>query len=141
MAGRKDIHKDSKPFTKDDPRINRNGQPRKMFGQIMNELKEKGGGEVKAPNVQEAIEIVLALSEEEVSELAFDETKPLLLRIVAERLLDKDKRFEAIEKLLDRAHGKPKQGVEHSGEGGGAIAFVWNEIKTYEANDKTDAGA
>jgi len=87
----------------------------------MTELRGKGGGEVKAVNVQEAIQIVLALSEEEVSEVAFDETKPLLLRIVAERLLDKDKRFEAIEKLLDRAHGKAMQSIQHSGENGGAI--------------------
>jgi len=103
-------------------------------------LKEKGGGVVKAANVIEATEIVLALSEEEIAELAYDKTQPLLLRIVAERLLDSDKRFEAMEILLSRAHGKPKQGVEHSGEGGGAIAFVWNEVKTYETNNKTDAG-
>jgi hypothetical protein len=119
---------------------NPNGRPRKLFSEVLAGLKEKGGGAVKATNVVEATEIVLALSEDEIAELAYDKTQPLLLRIVAERLLDSDKRFEAMEILLSRAHGKPKQGVEHSGEGGGAIAFVWNEIKTYEANDKTDAG-
>ena len=102
---------------------NPNGRPRKLFSEVLVGLKEKGGGVVKAANVIEATEIVLALSEDEIAELAYDKTQPLLLRIVAERLLDSDKRFEAMEILLSRAHGKPKQGVEHSGEGGGAIVF------------------
>jgi len=94
---------------------NPNGRPRKLFSEVLVGLKEKGGGVVKAANVIEATEIVLALSEEEIAELAYDKTQPLLLRIVAERLLDSDKRFEAMEILLSRAHGKPKQAVEHSG--------------------------
>ena len=102
---------------------NPNGRPRKLFSEVLAGLKEKGGGVVKAANVIEATEIVLALSEDEIAELAYDKTQPLLLRIVAERLLDSDKRFEAMEILLSRAHGKPKQGLEIGGEGGGAIKF------------------
>jgi hypothetical protein len=102
---------------------NPNGRPRKLFSEVLLDLKSKGGGVVKSANVLEATEIVLALNEDEIAELAYDKKQPLLLRIVAERLLDSDKRFEAMEILLSRAHGKPKQSMEIGGENGGAIKF------------------
>jgi len=115
------------------------GRPPKLISTTIKELKEAGYQPATAGQIREASEYLITLDREKLTEITKDEMQPMYLRIVAKELLGK-KGLDVVNTILDRAHGKPKQGVEHSGEGGGAIAFVWNEIKTYEANDKTDAG-
>jgi len=44
-----------------------------------------------------------------------DPKSPMSLRIVAKGMLNA-KGWEVLEAMLDRAHGKPKQSVDHSGE-------------------------
>ena len=40
----------------------------------------------------------------------------------------------AYKALMDSAYGAPKAEVEHSGQ----LGVVWNEVKTYDSNEKTD---
>ena len=49
---------------------------------------------------------MIQLSEPELKPLMKDMTKPILVRIIAKNLLDK-KGFDIIERMIDRAHGKP----------------------------------
>jgi len=44
-----------------------------------------------------------------------DKHKPMSLRIVGKAMLTA-KGWEVLQAMLDRAHGRPKQSLEHSGE-------------------------
>lgn len=45
--------------------------------------------------------------------------------------------FSFIKLFMEYRYGRPKEKIEHSGE----LAVLWNEIKNYGANDKTDEGS
>jgi hypothetical protein len=83
---RKDIWKDAKPFTKDDPRINRKGRPRlpDLPDTIAKILSEQGTGKDDA------------LSE--------------IFKKIVELALKGN--LKAAEILLDRAYGRPTQPIE-----------------------------
>jgi hypothetical protein len=85
--GRTDIHKDAKPFKKNDPRINRAGRP-------------------KLPDLSEAVAKVLA--DEKDGKTALEAV------FVALRAKAVKGDVRAIQELLDRAYGKSKQSVDHT---------------------------
>jgi ferritin-like metal-binding protein YciE len=80
--GRPDIHKDAKPFKKNDPRINRAGRP-------------------KMPDISEALNKVL--NEEKDGITALD----AVLKALRNKAVKGDVR--AAQELFDRAYGKAKQ--------------------------------
>lgn len=98
LAGRKDISKDAVPFTKNDPRINRNGRPKKL-PEIDALLADVLGGDPEDPEkISEAKQVLLAMLK-----------------------AAKEGNVQAQTAILDRAYGKPKQALEHSGRDGGEI--------------------
>ena len=82
---RKDIAKDGKPFTKDDSRINRAGRP-------------------KLPDIKAILEEVLGETKDGMTA-----AEALMKKL---RSMGAAGNIKAIEMLLDRAYGKPKQTVD-----------------------------
>jgi hypothetical protein len=130
-GGNKNITpEDGKPFTKNDPRINREGRPRKLLSTINNELKEKGFERVSPSQVIEAYELFLNLNEQEATQIIESKEHPMFLRIVLKHLMS-PKGHEMIEKILDRAHGTSKQHLDHTSKGDKIEIFKSLDISTY----------
>lgn len=114
---------------------NPRGGPPKLFTSILKELVSEGYKPVKREQIVEAFELLIGLNEEKIISLIADKETPMLIRISGKRMLAKDG-FEIVETMLDRAHGKAKQSLEHSGE----VDIKWQEIKTYEAQPEANSG-
>ena len=90
---------------------NPKGRPPRLVSSVTSELKAQGYERVTKAQIAEAMETILNLSEDKVREIVNDKNSPMFLRVVA-RQLASGKGFEAIQVLLDRAHGKPTQQVD-----------------------------
>ena len=113
-----------KPFTNDYQPPNR-GRKARVFSQLAKEWKERGIERATPEAVKEAFEYLLALHLLEVRDISGkveDEKNemPMVIRLAAKELLGR-RSLEILREMLDRAHGKSKQGIEHSGPNGGAI--------------------
>ena len=107
------------------------GRPPKTVKSVIAELLANGHEPVRAPDVRNIIEAMLALSIEDVQRLVADDKQPAIVRITGRRLLDKNKGFEGLQTLLDRAHGKATQPTDLQ-SGGEPIIFETRIIKTRE---------
>lgn len=108
------------------------GRPKKLVGQMIEQLKAHGVERVTNYNIVEAFELLVNLTENELKAITLDADAPMIMRIVAKNMLG-GKGFEIIEKMLDRAHGKPRLGVDHSAQGLPlAIKFELVPDKNYE---------
>jgi hypothetical protein len=87
-SGRPEIYKDAKPFKKGDSRINKNGRP-------------------KLPDLKEAM--AKLFNEGKDGKSALDK----ILKALEAKAAKGDVR--AAQELMDRAFGKAKQSIEHSG--------------------------
>lgn len=91
-----------------------------MTSAIINDLKLQGVESVTKNHVQDAYMVLLNLTKKELEEIGKDETKPILIQRTAFRLAGATpKDFDSvIERILDRAHGKPPQtfDMNHTGE-------------------------
>ena len=113
--GRKDIHKDAVPFTKNDPRINRDGRPPKLLKQLNAELKQQGFEPVSESQVVETYLTLLNMDKETILKLIKEDKVPSLFEIAAKGIGGKQG-LQAVEKLLERAMGKPKEKHDHTHE-------------------------
>lgn len=101
-----------KPFKKGhDERRNYGGRPKKLVSSVIMELEESGYKRATAIQVREALEMLINLDESKITEVIQDKEQPMLLRIIAKRMLSKDG-HEMVEKILDRTHGKAKQQMD-----------------------------
>lgn len=112
-----------KPFEKDDERINREGRPKKFVSQVLADLKEKGYENVSRSQIVDIYETLLALSEDELLELGNDKEQPMIYRIIARAMLSK-RGFDIIERMVDRAQGRPTQPLKPDGDEPFPIALV-----------------
>ena len=100
---------------------NPKGRPSIGVKRIVEEIKAAGYEAVKPVDVRNVIESILALPIDAVSELVKDDKQPAIVRIVCKQILDKNKGFDALQTLLDRAHGKPTQTTQLTGKDGEAL--------------------
>lgn len=90
---------------------NLKGRPPKLLSLILQELKDEGYDRVTNRDIMEAYEILLGLPREKLTAIGNDESKPMVLRIVSRAMLTK-RGYEVLEKMLDRAQGRPKQSIK-----------------------------
>lgn len=94
-----------KGFDANPQNINRAGRPRKQLSIILSEVQELG---YKRPSDSEIVEIcwlMLSLSEDELKRIESWDEFPMVMKIIASRLLS-NRWFETVEKILDRIYGK-----------------------------------
>jgi len=111
-----------KGFDKRPENINRKGQPPKIMSGVLKELTAAGYERVTMALVIEAYEILLGLPESKIKEIVTDSNQIMSLRIVGKAMLS-TKGSEMLEKMLDRAHGKPKTSTELSTKDGEPISI------------------
>lgn len=101
-----------KPFKKGDPRINRDGRPPKLLTQLNRELKDKGYEPVTESQVVEAYLTLLNMNRVDILEYVKSGDVPAIFEIAAKGIGGKQG-LQAVEKLLERALGKPKEKHQH----------------------------
>lgn len=79
------------------------------------ELRDKGYEPAKKQDIEETYLSMLQLGKAELKEIEKDESKPMLVRILAENMLS-GRGFEIIETMLDRGIGKATQKQEIEGK-------------------------
>ena len=104
-----------KPFKKGDPRINRDGRPPKLLTQLNAELKQKGYEPVSESQVIEAYLTLLNMDRNAILEYVKSGDVPAIFEIAAKGIGGKQG-LQAVEKLLERALGKPKEKHDHTHE-------------------------
>ena len=85
----------------------KNGRPKKLVTSILAELKEEGEL-VTRSLVEQTYQVLMSLTQDQLTRIAKDNKQPMINRIVAKEMLGK-KGFEIIEKMMDRANGKALQ--------------------------------
>jgi len=114
---------DGKQFSKDYQPPNPGRKP-KVFSELAAEYKERGIEKATPEAVKEAFEYLFALADEEIQSISngIKPDYPILIVICAKQMQDKRTMGKVLETMLDRAHGKPKQAMEHTGKDGAEIA-------------------
>jgi hypothetical protein len=95
---------------------NNGGRPPKLLSTITAELKAKGYERATANQVADAFETLLNVPQNELADMVKDEKSPMSLRIVGKAMLTA-KGWEVLQAMLDRAHGKAKQAIDHTSDG------------------------
>jgi hypothetical protein len=120
-----------KGFDKRPENINRKGQPPKIMSGVLKELTAAGYERVTMAMVVEAYEILMGLPEAKIKEMITDSQQIMSLRIVGKAMLS-TKGSEMLEKMLDRAHGKPKLSTELSTKDGEPLSIKNIHLLTTE---------
>lgn len=112
-----------------DPGETRNphGRPPLTLTGVLRELKAAGYERVTRAGVMEAYELLMSLDEEKLKEKIVDKKQPMIVRIVGKAMLEKDGK-DMLERMLDRAHGRPTQGVDVT-TGGKSLFGIETELK------------
>jgi hypothetical protein len=90
---------------------NPKGRTKQTISTIIEQLENEG---VPVPTKKEIVKVYLMLincSIDKITEMVSDDTSPALVRIVGKAVLS-GKGFEIIEKMLDRAIGKPENSMD-----------------------------
>lgn len=95
---------------------NPKGRPRKGVSAVLSALEAAGHAEVTAEQVRATMGRMLNLSRKELVVMGNDEKVPIMDALIARALAGKDG-WAALNGILDRAHGKAKQSVDHTSAG------------------------
>ena len=93
--------------------LNPKGPTPKLLSTITAELKAKGYERATANQVADAFETLMNVPQNELADMVKDEKAPMSLRIVGKAMLTA-KGWEVLQAMLDRAHGKAKQQLDHT---------------------------
>ena len=104
-----------KRVPKGGPSPNPKGRPRRGVSATLSALKEQGVEEVTAEQVRGVMLRLMNLPREELVRMGNDaKGVPIMDALVARALAGKDG-WAALNDILDRMHGKPKQAMDLSG--------------------------
>lgn len=110
------------------------GRPKKLVSGVLADLKKAGYERVGPSSVTEASEQLIGVPESVLRSIQKDPEQPVFMRILAEALLKKKGRFEAVQVVMDRAHGKAKQQVDLSGAGAIPVPAVTVVVQAVTPN-------
>lgn len=96
---------------------NPKGRPRLLVSSVIEQMKNKGIESVSQSDVKETFLMLINLELLEIKELVKDERQPAIVRIVGKEMLS-GKGFNIIERMLDRALGKPDSKIDHTSTDG-----------------------
>ena len=103
------------------------GRPKKLVSSILAQLKEEGELVTKSI-VEQTYQVLMSLTQEQLIRIGSDKEQPMINRIIAKEMLGK-KGFEIIEKMMDRANGRPMQTSEVRQENiNETVRVVFNSI-------------
>jgi len=114
------------------------GRKPRVFSQIALEFRARGIERATPEAVAEAYEYLLALTMEEVNDIAFGinqtDDLPAIMSLAAQEM--KGKRvMEIVKEMLDRAHGKSINRHEVGGKNGEAIKMDFSRLSTDELRE------
>lgn len=89
------------------------GRPPLLLSTIVAELRAEGYERATANQVADAFETLLNVPEDVLANMVKDKHKPMSLRIVGKAMLTA-KGWEVLQAMLDRAHGRAKQAIDHT---------------------------
>ena len=87
-----------------------------LLSTIVAELRAKGYERATAGTVADAFETLLNVPEDVLKTMVGDPKAPMSVRIVGKAMLTA-KGWEVLQAMLDRAHGKAKQAIDHTTNG------------------------
>lgn len=99
-----------KPPWKQGESGNPEGRPKKFVNIVLDELRKEGYKNISRSQVVDIYETLTILPEEKLREMTADKELPMFYRIISKEILG-NRGFETVERLLDRAHGKPVQKI------------------------------
>lgn len=102
---------------------NPNGRPPKLLTELMRDLNAKGYERVTSGQIVEAYETLFGLDESQLKAVTANKALPMVSRIVAKAMLS-TRGFEILERMLDRAQGRPKQSIDADVSGAVNVALV-----------------
>ncbi len=89
------------------------GRPPLLLSTIVAELRAKGYERATAGTVADAFETLLNVPEDVLKTMVGDPKAPMSVRIVGKAMLTA-KGWDVLEAMLDRAHGRAKQAIDHT---------------------------
>ena len=92
------------------------GTGRNPISDAVRKMRAEGMRVPSYSDVQEVFLFLISLPFEEVKKIIEDETKPLLMRVVARELVGVKTGMEAAKYILERVWGKPTQVTENYNE-------------------------
>ena len=104
--------KKSNGFADHPENINRDGRPKKLTTDILQDLKGSGIVNVSAEQVTSIIEVMLNCTKKQLQTYAKAKGQPYIVNIFAQHLLDSKNSTKVLDALLDRAYGKSTQRQE-----------------------------
>jgi hypothetical protein len=114
--------------------MNPNGRPPRLVSTIIKELKAKGIEPVKPAQVLDAFQQLLNLNIKELTDVANNDENPYFVRRIASEMTSKGKGYEVIERMINRAHGMPRQSTDIT-SGGKEIAGLNITVADKETGD------
>lgn len=104
------------------------GRPKKLVGQILDDLRASGYQPVTKSQISDVYQTLIILPEEDLKLIANDKDQPMLNRIIVKAILG-GKGFENIEKILDRAQGKAMQSNDITSGGEALKGWIIEKYK------------
>lgn len=92
------------------------GTGRNPISDAVRKMRAEGMRAPSYSDVQEVFLFLISLPFEEIRKIIEDETKPLLMRVVARELVGGKTGMEAAKYILERVYGKPTQVTENYNE-------------------------
>lgn len=93
------------------------GRPPKLATTVIRALKEQGIARVDRTEVDELICRLQNLSRKELVKLANADDTPMVVALIARGMAGAKGHEFLVRDLWDRAHGRPKQAIDHTSDG------------------------
>lgn len=107
---------------------NPNGRPRNSMTRVLKNLSSEGYEQISEADVKACFKVLLNLPRAEITDISLNEDMPMFARIIAREILGGNS-FQATLRILEQIFGRPRQQIEHSGEGGIPTQIVFKVKK------------